>query len=76
MWQKCPICNGAGVIPTSGIDPSKACPTCNGARIISSINGTPPVTSSTTSTVNKMNPFAGDFRDANMESQDEYFGKK
>jgi hypothetical protein len=82
MWQKCPICNGTGVSPISGSYSSiPTCPTCNGARIISEINGLPPASIPTpsiesSSTINKMNPFVGDFRDANMESQDEYFGKK
>lgn len=81
MWQKCPICNGAGVSPIPGTYSSiPTCPTCKGARIISELNGLPPAVTkpytTSSSTINKMNPFVGDFRDGNMESQDEYFGKK
>ena len=76
-YQKCPICNGTGISPS--FLSTSACPTCLGTRIISEINGLPPASTpatSSSSAINKMNPFVGDFRDANMESQDEYFGKK
>lgn len=42
MWQKCPICNGDGFIPTSGSSTSRMCPTCKGMRIISESTGLPP----------------------------------
>jgi DnaJ-class molecular chaperone len=44
MWQKCPICNGTGLLPTL-VDNvyNNTCPTCNGARIISELTGNPPV---------------------------------
>ncbi len=71
MWQKCPICNGTGVSPISGSYSSiPTCPTCQGKRIISEINGLPPAT------VPPHTYTETDFRDANMESQDEYFGRK
>lgn len=36
MYQKCPICNGSGIL--SFIE----CPTCNGQRIINESTGLPP----------------------------------
>ncbi len=39
-WQKCPVCNGSGVVPPFYTD----CSTCNGKRIISELTGKPPVT--------------------------------
>ena len=78
MWQKCPICNGTGVSPMSGTYTSiPTCPTCQGARIISEINGLPPSSTSipsikSSSTINKMNPFVGDFRDAQIFEVKEY----
>ena len=49
MWQKCPICNGTGIIPnefnnSSAWSPFITCTVCNGFRIISKITGLPPVT--------------------------------
>jgi DnaJ-class molecular chaperone len=46
IWQKCPICEGSGLVPSLGwttilINPNK-CPTCKGARIISVLTGLPP----------------------------------
>jgi hypothetical protein len=43
MWQKCPICNGTGVIP-GPLSNSLfiTCVTCNGKRIISELTGLPP----------------------------------
>lgn len=38
MWQKCPICNGEGVIEPL----SKVCTVCNGEKIISKLTGRPP----------------------------------
>ena len=74
MWQKCPICNGTGKTGEKlgyySMEPN--CPTCHGMRIISEINGLPPA--SVPASFNT--PSTGDFRDANMESQDEYFGRK
>jgi len=72
MWQKCPICNGTGKTGEKlgyySMEPN--CPTCHGMRIISEINGLPPASlPSHTHT-------GTDFRDANMESQDEYFGRR
>lgn len=71
MWQKCPICNGSGISPDHLS--TSTCPTCQGKRIISEINGLPPASLSS-----HISPeYTGtDFRDANMESQDEYFGRK
>lgn len=44
MYQKCPICNGTGVIPTPNITSCfKTCDTCNGKKIISSTTGLPPM---------------------------------
>lgn len=43
MWQKCPICNGTGIIISDLTQtPSKKCGTCNGKKIISSLTGKPP----------------------------------
>lgn len=47
MWQKCPICNGAGHIDTNrpvSIQTKDICPTCVGQRIIGS-DGKPPKSS-------------------------------
>jgi hypothetical protein len=46
-YQKCPICDGSGMIPepytaTTVFNPKVKCPTCKGARIISSMTGLPP----------------------------------
>ena len=40
-FQKCPICLGTGLHPTT-VTVSHLCPTCNGKRIISDITGLPP----------------------------------
>ena len=43
-WQKCPLCNGSGIDPTSGTYSSvPICPTCKGTRIISELSGLPPI---------------------------------
>jgi hypothetical protein len=45
MWQKCPICNGKGIIPLYGatvINTTCTCPTCKGHKIISCDTGLPP----------------------------------
>lgn len=44
MWQKCPICNGTGVVPSHGITSSSStlCTVCKGAKIISEVTGLPP----------------------------------
>ncbi len=39
-WQKCPICNGLGVVNSIGLHIT--CPTCKGERIISELTGLPP----------------------------------
>lgn len=87
MWQKCPICNGTGrthnTISSSSFD---ICSTCNGTKIISELNGLPPnyeqnkIDSKKANIPNKIpdnlkNYPSTDFRDGNMESQQEYFGK-
>jgi hypothetical protein len=44
-YQKCPICDGSGMIPepyTVITSFHVKCPTCKGARIISSMTGLPP----------------------------------
>ena len=47
MWQKCPICNGKGVVFDTflQINSTNICPTCRGQRIISELTGVPPGTS-------------------------------
>ena len=40
MWQKCPICNGTGVITKDYSENN--CKTCNGRGIISELTGFPP----------------------------------
>ncbi len=45
-WQKCPICEGTGIVfCNSGLtsEPTKKCPVCDGQLIISDITGQPPV---------------------------------
>lgn len=49
MWQKCPVCDGKGIIPArmtkyaTSLSPiEKTCDVCNGSKIISTINGLPP----------------------------------
>lgn len=47
MYQKCPICNGEGVVQNLTLHEGDysigdECPTCHGERIISGINGEPP----------------------------------
>ena len=55
MWQKCPVCDGRGIVPDTISYGTKACHACNGHGIISVISGLPPVhqkyttTTSTTS---------------------------
>lgn len=43
MWQKCPICEGSGVmfVPTSS-GGEMSCTTCNGHKIIDTVLGFPP----------------------------------
>jgi DnaJ-class molecular chaperone len=43
MWQKCPVCDGRGIVPDTISFGSKACHVCNGHGIISMISGMPPV---------------------------------
>ena len=43
MWQKCPICNGTGVVSGSmTMNSSSVCKVCNGKVIINKITGLPP----------------------------------
>ena len=44
MYQKCPICNGTGMVENGGLSTScySQCPVCGGARIISEVTGIPP----------------------------------
>lgn len=71
MWQKCPICNGSGnVLSGFGSLQTKICTVCNGKKIINELTGLPP-----TGIAIKEIAAEKDFRDANMESQQEYFGK-
>ena len=87
MWQKCPICNGTGrthnTLSSSSFD---ICSTCNGTKIISELNGLPPnyeqnkIECQKANITNKIpdnlkNYPSTDFRDVNIESQQEYFGK-
>lgn len=64
-YQQCPVCQGSGTVfaPLSSTT-SAVCTVCNGRKIIDTLTGLPPLLSS------------ADFRDAPMESQQEYFGKK
>ena len=68
MWQKCPVCNGTGksadFVTTSSTIP--VCDVCNGKKIISQVNGLPPASG--------IDPTSTDFRDGNMETQQEYYG--
>lgn len=42
-WQKCPLCNGSGIDPSTGTFTGiPVCPVCDGHRIISEVNGLPP----------------------------------
>jgi DnaJ-class molecular chaperone len=43
MWQKCPVCNGQGIVPDMISLGSKQCHVCNGHGIISMISGMPPI---------------------------------
>lgn len=48
-FQKCPVCNGLGILGVYG----HSCPTCLGARIIDEMTGLPPtgqISKTTTST--------------------------
>lgn len=42
MWQKCPVCNGSGSVPSALYYSGGVCGTCNGHGIISELNGAPP----------------------------------
>lgn len=48
MWQKCPVCDGRGIVPDTISYGSRQCHVCNGHGIISVISGMPPVHSKTT----------------------------
>lgn len=44
-FQRCPICNGQGVVPNdgfTGLAVSKKCPVCEGKMIINCKTGKPP----------------------------------
>ncbi len=41
-YQRCPICNGEGIISTVTTICFETCPTCRGARIIDEVTGLPP----------------------------------
>ena len=71
-FQKCPICNGEGrKVNIHSTAMYETCTTCNGRGIIDELTGLPPKYNATTTDSN-----SSDFRDAPMESQQEYFGKK
>ena len=76
MWQKCPICNGIGKseerLGYYKVEPD--CPICRGKGIISELTGLPPNDFVNNSCDVKTNQ-STDFRDGNMESQQDYFGK-
>ena len=75
MWQKCPVCDGSGMAPTKYVGSmSGICSTCNGHKIINEITGLPPARN--TNATSALSNGCGDFRDGNMESQDEYFGRR
>ena len=45
-WQRCPICNGEGIVPAHGFTTtavSQHCKVCQGKMIISRTNGRPPI---------------------------------
>lgn len=43
MYQKCPICEGRGMIsPPTGTSTLAVCTVCNGAKIINELTGLPP----------------------------------
>ncbi len=53
MWQKCPVCDGRGVVinPLS-YSGNLVCHVCNGHGIISMISGLPPAHQKFTTTTN------------------------
>ena len=61
MYQKCPICNGTGVLTKDYSENS--CKTCNGKGIISEITGLPPNILSEVLGIPKDKFNSGDFRD-------------
>jgi len=91
MWQKCPICHGTGkVCSTVSALEWVTCKTCNGTTIISELNGLPPDFEKNKKELQQYEfPKRGshlwnylqkekstDFRDNDMETQQEYFGNK
>lgn len=54
-WQKCPICDGQGIVSTNGCSNSTTltCPTCKGKRIIDELSGLPPMFIETTEIIIK-----------------------
>jgi DnaJ-class molecular chaperone len=76
MWQRCSICSGTGNNNSlTGEIFSNICKTCNGKGIISELTGLPPSVHSEVLGISKNNFGGGDFRDDNMETQQEYYGK-
>lgn len=71
-YQKCPICNGTG-FSSSLTSSYGTCTTCKGQKIINELTGLPP--NLTTSPTINLKSHSTDFRDTNMESQQEYFEK-
>lgn len=45
MWQKCPNCQGLGVVSPSGLSnhTQEQCSVCKGHKIINELTGLPPV---------------------------------
>ena len=46
MFQKCPICNGTGIVSKSEpeyFSNCEKCPVCNGKRLIDGVTGQPPL---------------------------------
>lgn len=81
MWQQCPQCKGSGrnYNGLSSDSRTVVCDVCNGHKIINELTGLPPQTTRPVQdfgeAVRKLKNQNTDFRDANMESQQEYFGK-
>lgn len=68
MYQKCPLCEGSGKAKNQ----VSLCEVCKGERIIDTVTGLPPSKSDATKVdADKIT----DFREFNMESQKEYYGK-
>ena len=64
-WQKCPICNGAGVEHPIGINAiAVRCSVCKGTKLINEQTGIPPST------------ISSDFREIELDGQLEILRKK